>query len=162
MYDARDDHDREQEVLRFLPGRKVLLSGKEGKVTSWRFTVPADDSEKNDRDFEGGDRRPSKKTKTEHNSTRSTRRSAADGTELSPKPEEMTDIAIDSLATRITKIERQMQMRATCNHAPIINHIGNVKRTMFRRELHIRLAQAQRTWRRTGMPFQEAVRADVE
>ena len=63
VYDARDDHDREQEVLRFLPGRKVLLSGKEGKVTSWRFTVPAVDSEKNDRDFENGDRRPSKKRK---------------------------------------------------------------------------------------------------
>ena len=162
IYEARDEYNREHKMLRFLPGRKVLLSGKEGKVTTWRFPAPADKDEENDGDFDGSDRRPSKKTKTDYNSTRSTITSAADGTELSPALEEMTDIAIDVLATRVTKVERMLQVKTSCNHAPVINHMVNVRRNIFRRELSLKLAQTQRTWKRSGTPFQEAIRADVE
>lgn len=161
VYDAKDDHPREHECLRFLPGRKVLLSGKDGKVTTWRFTSPSDNDGADDEDFEGPARRPSKKFRSEQSSNGSTKQLPADENDT-PNDTEMRDIAIDSIATRMTKVERMLQVKTSCNHASVINQFVNVRRTMFRREISVRLAQTQRTWRRTGTPFQEAIRADIE
>lgn len=162
IYSAMGEHEREREHLRFLPGGKVKLSGKEGKVTSWRLKQSAEEEQDKDKDFEIKETRPTKKVRTEQNRTLSSHKSAAAGNEEYESANDMVDIAIDSLATRMTKLERFLQAKTTCNHADIINHCVNVKRTAFRRLLGKKLSQVQRTWKRTSTPFQEAVRSDVE
>jgi len=164
MYEARGNHGREKEHLRFLPGRQVQLSGAEGTITTWRMKPEVERDEDEESYEAGGSRRPSKRSKSDHTSTKTTRTSTTGGrnAEEGDGQVEMRDIAVKSLATRVTKVERLVHAKTTCNHAAIINHCVNVKRTVFRRAIVKQLQITPRTWKRTGTPFQECIRTDVE